>query len=110
MIGGGDWSSDRIIPDCIKAWSKNQIVDIRNPESTRPWQHVLEPLSGYLLLGSKLNAYHGEAFNFGPSHNNTYSVRELIDKMSEFWDQVSWNDTSLDIVKFHEAGLLGLNC
>ena len=69
VIGGGDWATDRIVPDCIRAWSLNKKVEIRSPNSTRPWQHVLEPLSGYLLLGSLLYndiAFHGEAFNFGP--------------------------------------------
>ena len=54
MLGGGDWAKDRIIPDCIRSWSKGEIVNIRNPKATRPWQHVLEPLSGYLLLAIKL--------------------------------------------------------
>ena len=67
----GDWSPDRIVPDCIKAWSKGEKVKLRSPNSTRPWQHVLEPLSGYLSLGSKLylnEEYNGESFNFGPKH------------------------------------------
>ena len=54
VIGGGDWATDRIVPDCMRAWSKNESVDIRSPHSTRPWQHVLEPLSGYLPLAAKL--------------------------------------------------------
>lgn len=84
VIGGGDWAVDRIVPDCMTAWSQNKIVDIRSPDATRPWQHVLEPLSGYLLLGSQLygsSDLHGEAYNFGPPANQNHSVRALIDKM-----------------------------
>jgi len=113
VIGGGDWALDRIVPDCINAWSKKEIVDIRNPDATRPWQHVLEPLSGYLLLGINLfqnKKYHGEAYNFGPSANQNYPVSELINQMSKSWNQVRWNDTSLDHQHLHEAGLLKLNC
>ena len=69
VIGGGDWAENRIIPDCIRSWAKNKTVLLRNPNSTRPWQHVLEPLSGYLNLAINLNEsnkLHGEAFNFGP--------------------------------------------
>ena len=81
VIGGGDWSEDRIVPDCIKAWSKGEIVQLRSPSSTRPWQHVLEPLSGYLLLGSKLynnDSLHGESFNFGPQIAENNSVLDLV--------------------------------
>ena len=113
VIGGGDWSADRIIPDCVKAWSGGRSVDIRSPKATRPWQHVLEPLSGYLHLGSVLSVSklcHGEAFNFGPPSSSNFSVEQLIEKMAIFWDKVSWNDTSSDIGHVHEAGLLRLNC
>lgn len=113
VIGGGDWAVDRIVPDCMKAWSKNQIVDIRNPHSTRPWQHVLEPLSGYLLLASNLaeeKKLNGQAYNFGPSLEQNYPVRELINEMSNYWDKVKWNDISGDENILQEAGLLKLNC
>ena len=113
VIGGGDWAEDRIVPDCIRSWSKNLPVDIRNPISTRPWQHVLEPLSGYLTLGAALTSQqdlHGEAFNFGPSVDQNYSVKELIHEMEKYWDNVSWNDVSNKNEEFHEAGLLKLNC
>ena len=112
VIGGGDWSDDRIIPDCVKAWSKNQKVILRNPHSTRPWQHVLEPISGYLRLGNSLykdNKLHGEAFNFGPNTNEDQSVLDIVKKMSEFWDDVIW-DTENDTQNFYESGLLKLNC
>jgi CDP-glucose 4,6-dehydratase len=113
VIGGGDWAVDRIVPDCMNAWSLNQIVDIRSPQSTRPWQHVLEPLSGYLALAAELaveNKFHGEAYNFGPSSNQNYPVSELIDEMAKYWDHVRWNDVSVAQSHVHEAGLLKLNC
>ncbi len=113
VIGGGDWAKDRIIPDCIRAWSQGKVVDIRSPEATRPWQHVLEPLSGYLVLGADLCSrpdLHGEAYNFGPPAHQNNSVRELIDTMASYWDSVSWNDVSQERHSMHEAGLLKLNC
>jgi len=113
VIGGGDWAVDRIVPDCMKAWSEGQSVDIRNPKSTRPWQHVLEPLSGYLALAAELSVrqdLHGEAFNFGPSAVQNHSVGELIQEMSRYWVNVHWKDTSNEQLHLHEAGLLKLNC
>ena len=113
VIGGGDWASDRLVPDCMKAWSHGQVVEVRSPNSTRPWQHVLEPLSGYLTLAVNLSEgqeYHSEAFNFGPNANQNYTVREIIDEMANYWDQVRWNDTSQNHNHHHEAGLLKLNC
>ena len=113
VIGGGDWAVDRIVPDCMNAWSQGEIVDIRNPYATRPWQHVLEPLSGYLLLGANLAQSannHGEAYNFGPSAHQSHSVSELIDEMATYWERVRWNDISQDQEHLHEAGLLKLNC
>ena len=113
VIGGGDWAVDRIVPDCMMSWSKNSVVDIRSPTSTRPWQHVLEPLSGYLCLAAELlnkQEFHGEAFNFGPSADQNYPVSELIDEMKIHWDHVHWNDVSQKERHLHEAGLLKLNC
>jgi CDP-glucose 4,6-dehydratase len=113
VIGGGDWAKDRIVPDCMKAWSREEIVEIRSPEATRPWQHVLEPLSGYLALGVELKnqqEIHGEAFNFGPPAHQNYSVRALIDDMAKYWTNVRWNDISQNRKHLHEAGLLKLNC
>ena len=113
VIGGGDWAIDRIVPDCMMAWSKDKSVDIRSPHSTRPWQHVLEPLSGYLTLAESLSENkknHGEAYNFGPSSDQNYPVSELIDEMAKYWNQVKWNDTSQNKKHLHEAGLLKLNC
>jgi CDP-glucose 4,6-dehydratase len=113
VIGGGDWAADRIVPDCINAWSNDEIVNIRSPRATRPWQHVLEPLSGYLLLGAELTqqaALHGEAYNFGPQSNQNYSVNHLIDEMAKYWKKVRWLDVSENHEVLHEAGLLKLNC
>jgi CDP-glucose 4,6-dehydratase len=113
VIGGGDWAIDRIVPDSIKAWSRGEVVDIRSPDSTRPWQHVLEPLSGYLSLGAILSGddkKHGEAYNFGPEANQNYPVKELIDEMAKYWSEVRWNDISKSKIHLHEAGLLKLNC
>ena len=113
VIGGGDWAVDRIVPDCMKAWANGKTVDIRSPHATRPWQHVLEPLSGYLCLAENLflNAKnHGEAYNFGPSADQNYPVSKLIDEMSKHWDQIKWNDVSKNEGHVHEAGLLKLNC
>ncbi len=113
VIGGGDWAENRIVPDCIRAWSRRETVDIRSPEATRPWQHVLEPLSGYLTLGASLDkniSLHGEAYNFGPPANQNHSVRDLINEMAKHWDHVRWKDVSKKEEYFHEAGLLKLNC
>ena len=113
VIGGGDWAVDRIVPDCMEAWANGETVDIRSPHATRPWQHVLEPLSGYLCLAENLyldRQHHGEAYNFGPSADQNYPVSKLIDEMSKYWDQIKWNDVSTDKEHVHEAGLLKLNC
>ncbi|MDA9909888.1 CDP-glucose 4,6-dehydratase, partial [Gammaproteobacteria bacterium] len=107
------WATDRIIPDCVRAWSNNQSVDIRNPRATRPWQYVLEPLSGYLNLAMVLdndNKLHGEAFNFGPPSNQNHSVGELIQEMEKHWDKVLWSDVSSEYDGPYESGLLKLNC
>ena len=112
VIGGGDWAKDRIVPDCVRAWSNDRTVKLRNPNATRPWQHVLEPLSGYLTLGSRLSldpSLHGESFNFGPNSNQNYSVKELVIKMSKYWDKVKWEDAS-DNSGPYESNLLKLNC
>ncbi|HQS67296.1 MAG TPA: CDP-glucose 4,6-dehydratase [Sulfuricurvum sp.] len=115
VIGGGDWAKDRIVVDCMVAWSKGEKVEIRSPDATRPWQHVLEPLSGYLHLGSQLyinSAFHGEAFNFGPKAEQNHTVVQLLKDLSVYWN-ISETDkafTITDNIPFHEAGLLKLNC
>ena len=111
VIGGGDWAPKRIIPDAITAWSKNKELIIRSPNATRPWQHVLEPLSGYLRLGQILhdnNQISGESFNFGPNPETNFTVEELLVKMSKYWNSVKWKVQ--DEISFNEAGLLKLNC
>jgi CDP-glucose 4,6-dehydratase len=113
VIGGGDWAADRIVPDCVKAWSGNKAVELRNPRSTRPWQHVLEPLSGYLELAHALSErpeMHGEPFNFGPPAQQNHSVLELVQQMALHWDQVRWHDVSQSATGPYESGLLKLNC
>lgn len=110
VIGGGDWAAFRIVPDALRAWSNGETLVIRNPKSTRPWQHVLEPLSGYLLLGQKLfenPRLNGEPFNFGPPANQNFNVEDLLVEMKKHWATAAW-DVSGDAVK--EAGLLKLSC
>jgi CDP-glucose 4,6-dehydratase len=93
VIGGGDWNIDRLIPDCVKAWSADKKVILRNPAATRPWQHVLEPLSGYLWLGALLGQQQiptGEAFNFGPQADVIQPVGVVVNKFSRYWDKAIW--------------------
>ena len=93
VIGGGDWSKDRLIPDCFKSWSKGRYSIIRNPNSTRPWQHVLEVVYGYMLLANKLSKnskLHGQVFNFGPSYKKNYKVIEILKYFKLFWKKCSW--------------------
>jgi CDP-glucose 4,6-dehydratase len=99
----------------MRAWSKNEIVEIRSPNATRPWQHVLEPLSGYLALGQQLYSgknINGESFNFGPSSQHSHTVEDILRDMCKYWhikdSAKAYHIT--DDVKFHEAGLLKLNC
>lgn len=113
VIGGGDWAEHRIVPDCVKAWSKDCLVELRNPHSTRPWQHVLEPLSGYLALAVGLSHHpelHGESFNFGPQSQQNYSVLALVKQMAIHWERVRWKDVSGEIDLPYESSLLKLNC
>ena len=86
VVGGGDWADNRIVPDCMRAWSRGENVTLRNPRSTRPWQHVLEPLSGYLTLASALYEnpqLHGEPFNFGPPADRSKSAKKRSQKASD---------------------------
>ena len=114
VIGGGDWATDRIVPDCIRAWSAGETALIRNPAHVRPWQHVLEPLSGYLLLGQKLyqsdRRVAGEAFNFGPAHESCQTVETLVDTMSGGWPDAKWARAESRMGPKAEATLLRLNC
>lgn len=113
VIGGGDWAANRIVPDVIKAWCHKESCEIRNPGSTRPWQHVLEPLSGYLTLGALLEKNtlkNGEAFNFGPHSSQDKSVKELVDKMGQHWPDKDVGIKPAAVHSAPEAGLLKLNC
>jgi CDP-glucose 4,6-dehydratase len=114
VIGGGDWALDRIIPDCVKAWSRGETVTLRHPEATRPWQHVLEPLSGYLALGARLLQRQpnvlGESYNFGPPSSVNESVETLIKVMSSAWPAAQWKVDESGRGARHEARLLKLSC
>ena len=115
VIGGGDWALDRIVVDCIRAWSDGDVVPIRSPSATRPWQHVLEPLSGYLWLGRVLlngSALDGEAFNFGPRAERARTVIEVVQTLGRQWGLASDEKMYqvVDNVPYNEAGLLKLNC
>jgi CDP-glucose 4,6-dehydratase len=114
VIGGGDWADDRIVPDCIRAWSKQIPATVRNPRATRPWQHVLEPLSGYLTIGAGLwqqqSGLNGEAFNFGPDSHVNQSVAELLEAMQARWPGAQWKVPDGAEQSRHEATLLRLSC
>lgn len=114
VIGGGDWAADRIVPDCVRAWSKGEKVEVRNPNATRPWQHVLEPLSGYLVLGQKF--FQGQlelknqSFNFGPSPKTDQSVGGLITELAQYWPGAEWKFEPKQDSSMPESTLLKLNC
>ena len=110
VIGGGDWADFRLVPDVIRATQANQPLEVRYPDATRPWQHVLEPLSGYLLLASKLLEEPGNyagAWNFGPLPTQVYSVRQVVEAFLQYLGKGEWRDIS-DPAHHHEAGLLML--
>jgi len=112
VIGGGDWSDNRIVPDCIRSWSDGKSVALRNPLSTRPWQHVLEPLSGYLTLATIMHddiSIHGEAFNFGPREDQNKTVLSLVKEMSKHMPEASFKEVEQRDKKLHESGLLKLS-
>jgi CDP-glucose 4,6-dehydratase len=117
VIGGGDWAVDRLVPDCIRALQRGEMIPVRNKTATRPWQHVLEPLSGYLWLGAALSAarpaaFHfppaayASAFNFGPALTSNRTVAALVQELIEHWPG-RWEDRS-DPQAVHEARLLNL--
>ncbi|NLD36591.1 MAG: CDP-glucose 4,6-dehydratase [Desulfatiglans sp.] len=112
VIGGGDWAPDRLIPDIMRAINRHDKVKIRNPYATRPWQHVLEPLSGYLLLGQNLlkeKKEFAEAWNFGPSDDGNKSVEEIVRNVKKDWPILDY-EIPKSIDQPHEAGLLRLDC
>lgn len=112
VIGGGDWSEDRLIPDAIKAFEASKPLLIRNPLATRPWQHVLEPLSGYLILAQALydqGVAFASGWNFGPRDEDNRSVQEVVDLLIAGWgDSASWEKEGSE--QPHEANLLKLDC
>ncbi len=112
VVGGGDWAKDRIVPDCIRSFSKEEVVEIRNPSSIRPWQHVLEPLYGYMLLAKKLY-YNGRRFssgwNFGTDIDKAVPVSTIVDLLINYWEGGQWKEVLTD-TQLHEANLLTLDC
>lgn len=112
VIGGGDWAADRLIPDFARAAEKNEIVKIRNPLATRPWQHVLDPLHGYMMLVEKLwsgGSGFAEGWNFGPSDTESKSVSVIADQVCKLWNgKVRWEKDGAS--QPHEAKVLSLNC
>ncbi len=112
VVGGGDWALDRIVPDCVRALAAGRPIVVRNPDAVRPWQHVLEPLSGYLLVGSRMLAG-GHAFdgpwNFGPAARGTVRVREVVDALVDAWGSGSWTMPEVSAPQVHEATLLALD-
>ena len=114
VIGGGDWAEDRIVPDCVRSWSKGEGVRIRSPKSTRPWQHVMEPLSGYLQLGAGLwrrdGGLMGQSYNFGPDATVNHSVAVLIQEIGTHWPGAKWAFEQPNPQERPEAKLLKLCC
>ena len=112
VIGGGDWAADRLIPDIIKAAAIKKTVLIRNPLATRPWQHVLEPLSGYLTLGYKLLQKEisvADGWNFGPDIHSNLQVGDIVKLSNEYWNAIQI-EISKNTNEHHEANLLMLDC
>jgi CDP-glucose 4,6-dehydratase len=111
VIGGGDWSTDRLIPDLVRGFLSGEPVRIRRPDAIRPWQHVLEPLHGYILLAEKLltaDPRYATAYNFGPSDDDTQTVEWIVERMTKCWgDKASW--TLDEDPSVHEAGYLKLD-
>lgn len=110
VIGGGDWAKDRLIPDILRAFEESRPVIIRNPNATRPWQHVLEPLSGYIMLAHHLFIdpdKFSEGWNFGPYDSDVWRVESILDRMTTLWPGSSWS--IVESAKYHEAMLLKLD-
>ncbi|MEQ8905491.1 CDP-glucose 4,6-dehydratase [Ekhidna sp.] len=109
VIGGGDWAADRIVPDIVRALKEGQTIEVRNPHSVRPWQHVIEPLGAYLLLGARsYNDHVGGAWNFGPNANDILTVGELVDHAISIWGEGDYTTPQKNDDP-HEAGLLMLD-
>ena len=112
VIGGGDWTADRIIPDLVRAFEKNTQLNIRAPKSTRPWQHVMEPVKGYMILAQRLysDTKFAEAWNFGPEENDCWSVEKVCNTLLSHWPQHKGWTLTESTQALHEAKLLKLNC
>ena len=112
VIGGGDWAEDRLIPDCVRCWANNQVLAVRNISSTRPWQHVLEPVGGYLLLGAYLEnnlLANGDAYNFGPRPEVDEPVHRVLAELSRSLNGLKWVSSKSDF-SAKESTLLKLSC
>lgn len=113
VIGGGDWARNRLITDAVKALGRGDVIELRNPNSTRPWQHVLDPLSGYLTLGQFLfdeGARYSGAWNFGPSEFSNHSVADVVESLCSHWGADESSCMSVDAETPHEANSLRLDC
>lgn len=114
VIGGGDWSKDRIVVDCMNALAKGQPVGVRNPKAVRPWQHLLEPLSGYMQLAAEMGVARGKrpellsAYNFGPGRESECTVKELVETALKYWQGGSWEHLN-EHNAVHEANYLKLS-
>jgi CDP-glucose 4,6-dehydratase len=111
VIGGGDWAKDRIIPDIVRALSKNESIEVRNPNAVRPWQHVLEPIGGYLHLGTKMvddPIKYAESWNFGPLAEDTLTVKDLVEIAIPIWESGAYHTPQYK-ERLHEAKLLKLD-
>ena len=111
VVGGGDWSEDRLVPDLARAVAGGQSLQVRSPRSVRPWQHVLDSLSGYLCVGESLlagNRAHAEAWNFGPSQHDAQSVADVLEALRQHWPAAQWH-AQQEAAGPHEAGLLTLD-
>ena len=112
VIGGGDWAKDRLIPDIMLSVSQDKKVSIRNPKAIRPWQHVLEPLSGYLHIGQKLleeKIEFAEPWNFGPTEEGSISVEEVVQNVKKYWNKIDY-EININLNQLYESNLLKLDC
>lgn len=112
VIGGGDWALDRIVPDCIRSLEMGEPIVVRNPDAVRPWQHVLEPLAGYLHLAARMRSNadaYGGAWNFGPADTDSVPVRTVVDEIIAGWGSGAWTRVGQSMTQPHEAKLLALD-
>lgn len=113
VFGGGDWAMDRLVPDCVRALLRSEAIVVRNPAAIRPWQHVLEPLSGYLLLAQRLvedGLAYGEAWNFGPATGSERSVEWMVRTLCALWGEGAGYESVESAAQPHEARTLRLDC